>query len=138
MAVQCAGATIAALARNHKLFDGLRVNAHPSGHYCNLTYLTDAFAALGISRKDFMAVARNYCADLGRLAEADDSTTLLDPARTDQIIAAVTDPAQRLVVAHLLMAVLAVDNRQGEGELVLFAHILDVWSLTRDQIANTA
>jgi uncharacterized tellurite resistance protein B-like protein len=98
----------------------------------------NAFAALGISRKDFMAVARDYCADLGRLAEAEGSTTLLDPARTDQIIGAVTDPAQRLVVAKLLMAVVAADHHHGEGELVLIAHILDVWSLTRDQVANAA
>jgi uncharacterized tellurite resistance protein B-like protein len=96
----------------------------------------NAFAALGISRKDFMGVARDYCGDLRRLADADGSTALIDPARTDQIIGAVTDAAKRLVVAQLLMAVVAADYQHGEGELVLFAHILDTWGLSREQVTN--
>lgn len=96
----------------------------------------NAFAALGISRKDFMNVARDYCGDLARHADADDSTPLLDPTRTDAVIDAVTNRDRRVTVARLLLAVVSADHVHGEGELILFAHILDRWSLSRDETAS--
>jgi hypothetical protein len=96
----------------------------------------DAFALLDISRKDFMAVARDYCGDLVRNAEAHGTTPLIDPQRTDYVIDCVTDRTRRLIVAQLLLAVVSADHDHNEGELVLFAHILDRWDLTRDEIAS--
>jgi hypothetical protein len=98
----------------------------------------DAFASLNISRKGFMAVARDYCGDLVRNAEAHGSTPLLDPKRTDYVIDTVTERTQRLIVAQLLLAVVSADHDHGEGELILFAHILDRWELTRDEVVDAA
>jgi hypothetical protein len=98
----------------------------------------NAFASLNISRKAFMAVARDYCGDLVKNAEAHGSTPLIDPKRTDQVIDAITDRSQRLIVAQLLLAVVSADHDHNEGELILFAHILDRWKLTRDEVADAA
>jgi uncharacterized tellurite resistance protein B-like protein len=98
----------------------------------------NAFESLDISRKDFMRVARDYCGDLVRNAEAHGSTPLLDPKRTDAVIDTITERAPRLIVAQLLLAVVSADHDHGEGELILFAHILDRWNLTRDEVADGA
>ncbi len=98
----------------------------------------DAFTQLNISRKDFMAVARDYCGDLVRNAEADGTTPLIDPQRTDVVIDAVTERASRLIVAQLLRAVVSADRHQDDGEAVMFAHILDRWKLTRGEISEAA
>ena len=98
----------------------------------------NAFAKLGIARKDFMNVARDYCADLVHAAEAKGSTALLDVARTDHVIGSVVTREQRLVVAGLLLAVVSADRVHDAGELVLFEHILDRWDVTRDEVADVA
>jgi hypothetical protein len=98
----------------------------------------NAFASLGISRKDFMAVARDYCGDLVHHAEAQGSTPLIDPKRTDDVIDRVTERAPRLIVAQLLWAIVSADRHHDDGELVLFAHILDRWKLTRGEVAEAA
>jgi uncharacterized tellurite resistance protein B-like protein len=97
-----------------------------------------AFASLNISRKDFMTVARDYCGDLVRHAEAQGSTPLIDPVRTDAVIDAVTERAPRLMVAQLLWAIVSADRHHDEGELVLFSHILDRWKMTRGEVAEAA
>lgn len=98
----------------------------------------NAFAKLGIARKAFMNVARDYCADLVDAAEAKGSTALLDPARTDHVIASVTIREQRLIVAGLLLAVVSADRVHDAGELLLFEHILDRWDIARDEAAALA
>jgi uncharacterized tellurite resistance protein B-like protein len=98
----------------------------------------DAFASLKISRKDFMVVARDYCGDLVRRAEAEGSTPLIDPKRTDDVIDAVTDRKSRLIVAQLLWAIVSADHHHDQGELVMFSHILDRWKLKRGEIAEAA
>ncbi len=97
----------------------------------------NAFASLNISRKGFMHVARDYCGDLARNAEEQGSTPLIDPKRTDYVIDTVTERSQRLIVAQLLLAVVSADHDHNKGELILFAHILDRWQLTRDEVADT-
>jgi uncharacterized tellurite resistance protein B-like protein len=97
-----------------------------------------AFASLNISRKDFMAVARDYCGDLRRHAEVEGSTPLIDPNRTDAVIDAVTERRPRLIVAQLMWAIVSADRHHDEGELVLFSHILDRWKLARGEVAEAA
>jgi uncharacterized tellurite resistance protein B-like protein len=97
----------------------------------------DAYEALGISRENFMRVARDYCGDL--VAEAHDlgETLLIDPDRVDTVIDCVDMVECRTAVARLLLIVMAADNKQERGELALLNHIFDRWHLTHDEAAGT-
>lgn len=95
-----------------------------------------AFATLGISRKSFLVVARDYCRDLVQHAEQRGSTPLIDPERTDWAINEVTDQSRRTIVAKLLSKVAAADREHNESEVVLLAHIFDRWNIVHDNRAE--
>jgi hypothetical protein len=96
---------------------------------------TEAYQRMGLTRPAFMAVARDYCGDLARMADEKRGVALLDPKLVNSVIDCVTDAKKRLLVSRILVSIIPADNHQGEGELVLFEYILDRWSLSRDQLA---
>jgi uncharacterized tellurite resistance protein B-like protein len=96
----------------------------------------DVYSLLGISRNEFMTVARDYCADLGAEAELEGSTPMLDPDRADRVIDCVDVRDRRLLVAKLLIAILAADGVHAANERVLFAHTLDRWSLKLEDVVG--
>lgn len=93
-----------------------------------------AYDALGLSREDFMRVSRDYCSQLVEEAEEFGDVPLLDPNRADAVIDLVDVKEKRLIVAKLLLAVLNADMDHDDFELILFEHILDRWSLSRDNV----
>lgn len=93
-----------------------------------------AYDTIGISRDDFMRVARGYCSQLVEEAEDSGEVPLVDPSRTDAVIDFVEVRAKRLIVAKLLLAVLNADLEHDQFELILFEHILDRWNLTREDV----
>lgn len=111
-------------------------DAHIDDREIALLDRLNAYKILGMTRAEFMAVARDYCGDLVKEAESFGGSALLDPDRTDNVISCVDVPQRRLLVARLLLGVLAADSQQRESELVLFEHILDRWSLTRDDVVS--
>jgi uncharacterized tellurite resistance protein B-like protein len=96
----------------------------------------DAYTLLGLSRGDFMKVARDYCSELVAEAEEFGGSPVLDADRTDRVIDQVDVRERRILVARLLMAVIAADMRQRESEKLVFDHILDRWSLTLNDVVR--
>jgi hypothetical protein len=94
----------------------------------------DAYTKLGLSRSEFMGVARDYCSELVAETEEFGESALLNPDRTDTVIGYVDAAPKRLLVARLLLGVLAADTQQRSSELMLFDHILDRWNLTRADV----
>jgi hypothetical protein len=97
----------------------------------------DAYAILGLTRNEFMRVAQDYCTQLVKEAEEHGETPILDADRADTVIDCVDVPSRRIIVARLLLAILAADQQQRESELVLYAHILDRWNISREEVAKT-
>jgi hypothetical protein len=97
----------------------------------------DAYQSLGISRENFMRVARDYCGDLVAEAHELGETLLIDPDRVDNVIDCIDLADHRVVVARLLLIVMAADHKQEHGELALLDHIFDRWHLTHDLVAGT-
>ncbi len=96
----------------------------------------DAYHLLGLDRKAFMTVARDYCSELVAEAEAHGACALLDPNRTDQVIGYVDAPDQQRVVARLLSAVIQADQHQRLSEQVVMNHILERWKLSGTKDLN--
>jgi hypothetical protein len=89
----------------------------------------NAYGQLGMERKAFMTVARDYCSELVEEAEANGSCALLDPQRTDRVISCVNAPDQQRVVVKLLKSVMNADKQQRSSEQVVMNHILERWKL---------
>jgi hypothetical protein len=96
----------------------------------------DAYQLIDLSRTDFMRVAKDYCGTLVNEAEAHGETSLLDASRADRVIDCVDIEEKRMLVARLLLAVLAADHLQRKSELILYAHILDRWGLSREEVTT--
>ena len=85
-----------------------------------------AFAALGISREDFMQVLYDFCADVARLTEAGGGYRLT-PRLLSALFAEVNDPRAKERLLNLIVAVVSSDGRFSEGEERLFLGALDAW-----------
>ncbi len=97
----------------------------------------DAYQSLGISRENFMRVARDYCSELVAEASELGETLLIDPDRVDKVIDCIDQANEQIAAARLLLIVMAADYKQEKSELALLAHIFDRWQLTHDQAAST-
>jgi uncharacterized tellurite resistance protein B-like protein len=97
----------------------------------------DAYKLIGISREDFMRVARDYCSDLVAEAHELGETLLIDPDRVDNVIDCVDLDEHRIMIARLMLMVMAADRVQKESELTLLDHVFERWGLTHDQVAGT-
>jgi hypothetical protein len=96
----------------------------------------DAYTMLGLSRNDFMAVARDYCGELVKEAEQHGGSPAIDADRTDYVIDHIDMREQRLLVARLLLQVIAADKQHRKSERLVFEHILDRWALRLDDIVQ--
>ena len=97
----------------------------------------DAYQSLGISRENFMRVARDYCSELVAEASELGETLLIDPDRVDNVIDCIDQVDEQIVAARLLLIVMAADYKQEKSELALLDHIFDRWRLTHDEVAGT-
>jgi hypothetical protein len=85
-----------------------------------------AFAALGISREDFVQVLYDFCADVARLSESAGGYRL-SPALLSALFDEVSDPRAKERVMNLIIAVVSSDGRYTEGEQKLFLGALHAW-----------
>lgn len=87
----------------------------------------EAFSQLGLSRREFLKVAKDFCGDLAR-SEAG-TVSLLSDDIFGPVVEAVTDPAARARVSQLLLAVTSADAHQAPQEQALVAAVLDRWGI---------
>jgi hypothetical protein len=96
----------------------------------------DAYERIGLTRSAFMRVARDYCADLGRMAERSGTFELLDRDWLDTLCGSITDPRLRLLVCRLIVAILPADGAVQPGEVALLQHLVQRWRLLREAVAE--
>ncbi len=85
-----------------------------------------AFAALGISRADFVQVLYDFCADVARLSETAGGYRL-SPSLLASLFAEVDDPRAKERVLNLIVAVISSDGCFTDGEEKLFLGALHAW-----------
>ncbi len=84
---------------------------------------------VGLERKAFMFVARDYCADLGKAAQADEQISLLEKSRIAEIVDCVSDPVKRKLTCEIAKDLMTADDEIHQGEAQLFAQILQRWDM---------
>jgi hypothetical protein len=85
---------------------------------------------LGISRTEFMDIARHFCAQLGQRMGPADTLRLSDPLLVDEVLAGVSHPGLRLLVARLAAGLIVADGRVRAAERRLYLHLLARWGLS--------
>jgi tellurite resistance protein len=85
-----------------------------------------AYAALGISREDFVQVLYDFCADVARLSVTPGGYRL-SPTLLAALFDEVDDPGAKERVMNLLVAVFSSDGRFTDSEEKLFLGALHAW-----------
>jgi hypothetical protein len=97
----------------------------------------DAFDRIGLTREQFRATARQYCAELGaRMGDDRPWLLLSDVMLIDEVLRPVQGAAQRLLVARLSAAIITADGRVRDIERLVFDHMLARWGLTRAAVSR--
>ena len=94
----------------------------------------DAFHRIGLTRQQFMRVARDHCAGLQQRMGPAGSLRHNDPSVVDELLADVRDPAKRLLVSRLAAALVTADGKVHDIERVAYDHMLARWGLTRADV----
>ena len=92
-----------------------------------------AFAALGISRENFVRVLYDFCADAAKLSEGFGGYRL-SPALLAGVFAEVDDPRARERVLGLIVAVVSSDGRFTDGEEKLLLSAMAAWNADRGPV----
>jgi hypothetical protein len=96
----------------------------------------DAWDRIGLTRSEFMRVARDYCADLGQMAEQRGAVELLDRERLDALCGDLTDRRLQLLALRLIVAMVPADGDVHPSELALVRHLSARWKLPRAALAE--
>jgi uncharacterized membrane protein YebE (DUF533 family) len=91
-------------------------------------------AALGGDRPRFAAIFDGYCDDLILHAGARPLVTLADAGWVAAVLAPVTDPAKRRLLAQTLLVVARSDGWFADAELKVVRQMLDQWGLTLEDL----
>lgn len=98
----------------------------------------DAFARIGLTRAEFLHLARDLYGDLMCWMREAGHGTLVDDAAVDRVAAGLTDPALRKLACALLVAVLPADGRLGADELAVFQRLLHLWQIPGPSLQEAA
>jgi uncharacterized membrane protein YebE (DUF533 family) len=91
-------------------------------------------AALGGDREHFAEIFDSYCDDLILHAGFRHLVTLAEPDWVASILAPVTDPAKRRLIAQTLLVVARSDGWFADAELKVVRQMLDQWGLTLEDL----
>jgi hypothetical protein len=117
----------------------LLADGHLSRHELELLDATRAHAQLGLTREGLQGVVHAFCEDLLAAAQLDWSEACrVDEHTLAALLADVEDPALRLRVLELCIAVVEADSHVGEGESLVISATVAQWGLARAALARAA
>ena len=88
---------------------------------------------LGVSRKTFIRVVKEYFDDLLH-DDTGDRIRLLDAKRLDVVLDGVDDEKKRIDLAAIMLSLISADGDMNDAELATLRHVLLHWGLTLEQI----
>jgi hypothetical protein len=96
----------------------------------------DAFARLGVPREHFLALVDECLKEVGHgLAECS-WLRARDQAYVDQLLDAVVDPQERLMVCRLASAAVTADGHVSGDERLVYDHTLSRWHISRSMVTD--
>jgi uncharacterized tellurite resistance protein B-like protein len=86
------------------------------------------YAALGMSREDFVEVLLEFCNDVARLPQRE-GKYLLASGLLDGLFAEIDDPAERRRLMRHIFETICSDGKLAAGEEHMFWKAIDAWQL---------
>lgn len=86
------------------------------------------YAALGLSREDFVSVLYDFCSDAAQLPRQN-GNHVLSPAALDCLLEEIEGPLARKDLVRMIIAVVCSDGKLAEGEKRLLWNAIDAWRL---------
>jgi len=96
----------------------------------------DAFKLLGVPRARFEALARDCLQEVGTGLEECSWLRARDLAYVDQVLEAVSDAKERLLICRLAAAAVTADGQVSSGERLLYDHVLARWHINRSMVTD--
>ena len=109
------------------------------GHLCkselDVLARLDAHTRLGLDRDELHGVVHTFCEDLlGAMHLTWDDACRVDPRTMAQLMAEIDDPALRMQVLRLCVAVVEADRHVAEGEQIVLLAAVEQWGLQREML----
>lgn len=95
-----------------------------------------AFRLLGVPRARFTALARDCLQEVGIGLSECSWLRSRDLAYVDQLLEAVTDPQERLLLCRLAAAAITADGHVSSGERLVYDHALARWHINRSMVTD--
>lgn len=93
------------------------------------------FEQVGLDRAMMETVLQNFCEDLQQAQDAHWSNACqMDAGTLDDLLADIKDPALRLKVLRLCIAVAAADDLVADGELFVIVSAAAQWGLNHEML----
>lgn len=96
----------------------------------------DAFKLLGVPRKRFTALAHDCLQEVGIGLSECSWLRSRDLAYVDQLLEAVSDPQERLLLCRLAAAAITADGHVSCGERLVYDHALARWHINRSMVTE--
>lgn len=113
----------------------LVADGHVSSAELDVLERADAYRQLGITRAQMQAVLQGFCEDL--LAAHRSTWTdacHIEPRTLAQLMAEIDDPALRMSVLQLCVAVAEADDHVADGESIVLVGAVENWGLHRQML----
>jgi tellurite resistance protein len=95
-----------------------------------------AFERLGLTRARFLALVHDGLQAVGYGLVECSWLRARDEAYVDQLLEAVTEPQERLLVCRLAAAAIAADGQVSHDEHLVFNHVLGRWRIDRAMLVD--
>lgn len=114
-------------------------DGHVSKTELDLLEQVGACRLLGIDRAEMLGVLQALCDDLlqARHPHWADACQI-DPRTLSQLMAEVEDPALRIEVLRLCVAVAEADGHVADGESIVLVSVVEQWGLQREMFRPAA
>lgn len=95
------------------------------------------YESIGIERKEFITVLKDYFDDLTDEIEANGTVNLLNPVRVDDVLTGVTDHKKRLATLAIAIDMCKSDHALNEPEMALLQHAMSRWQISLDHLKES-
>lgn len=94
-----------------------------------------AYAQVGLNRDTMETVLQNFCEDLQQAQDAHWSNACqMDPTTLDDLLGEIEDPALRVSLLRLCIAIAAADDHVADGELFVIVSAAAQWGLNHEML----
>lgn len=113
----------------------LMADGHVSRAELEALERVDAYRQLGITRSQMQGVLQEFCEDLLTAHHSSwGNACHIEPRAVAQWMAEVEDPALRLCVLRLCVAVAQADDHVADGESIALVSAVENWGLSRQML----